>query len=271
MASYVVHYIAGEQFLNSLNKIRKLNKNEVNKFRLGNLIVDFVNIKQPDVDGLSDDEIIKIKERYRIEKTSRKFVTHFRDKENIKFIVNSPNLEKFMVKYSDLLIKNKDFFALGYLFHLYTDKVFFERLFSDVITCLDINKIPTNLSSKCKYVLINRTHKLVLNSEFWSGKNSIYNDYDKLNSFLINKYNIDFAKDELIEFATGDNISSGIDEVNYKDVISVIEKMDEFIRNSRFFSGELCIFDEGYILDFISYCGKNFFDEYGDVIYKLIG
>ena len=66
MASYVVHHIAGEQFLKSLNKIRKLNKNEVNKFRLGNLIVDFVNIKQPDVDGLSDDEIIQIKERYRI-------------------------------------------------------------------------------------------------------------------------------------------------------------------------------------------------------------
>ena len=114
MASYVVHYIAGEQFLKSLNKIRKLNKNEVNKFRLGNLIVDFVNIKQPDVDGLSDDEIIKIKERYRIDKTNRKLVTHFRDKENIKFIVNSPNLEKFMDKYNDLLMK--DFFALGYFF-----------------------------------------------------------------------------------------------------------------------------------------------------------
>ena len=122
MASYVVHYIAGEQFLKSLNKIRKLNKNEVNKFRLGNLIVDFVNIKQPDVDGLSDDEIIKIKERYRIDKTNRKLVTHFRDKENIKFIVNSPNLEKFMDKYNDLLMK--DFFALGYFFHLYTDKFF---------------------------------------------------------------------------------------------------------------------------------------------------
>ena len=269
MASYVVHYIAGEQFLKSLNKIRKLNKNEVNKFRLGNLIVDFVNIKQPDVDGLSDDEIIKIKERYRIEKTSRKLVTHFRDKENIEFIFNLPNLERFIDKYNDLLIK--DFSVLGYLFHLYTDKIFFETLFSDVITCLDANKQPTNLSRECKYVLINKSNKLVLNSEFWSGNNSIYNDYDRLNVFLINKYDIDFDKDELIEFALADFINPGIDEVNYKDVSSVIEKMDGFIRNSRLLSGDLCIFDEGYILEFISYCSDSFMEKYGDIIYKLAG
>ena len=88
---------------------------------------------------------------------------------------------------------------------------------------------------------------------------------------MINKYNIDFDKDELIEFALADFINPGIDEVNYKDVSSVIEKMDGFIRNSRLLSGDLCIFDEDYILKFISYCSDSFMEKYGDIIYKLAG
>ena len=47
--------------------------------------------------------------------------------------------------------------------------------------------------------------------------------------------------------------------------------MDGFIRNSRLLSGDLCIFDEDYILKFISYCSDSFMEKYGDIIYKLAG
>ena len=149
MASFVIHNILGEQLLRLLEEDYdiKFNLQQRNEFLLGNLIVDSSRIKFLVEDGA---DIEESKNHYRNSIQEEKLFTHFRDNDS-DLCIQVPNLEKFENKYGYLL--NNNLSVIGYLFHLYSDKMFFLKLFSSTFDTLDENMIPTIYNNKTKQMI----------------------------------------------------------------------------------------------------------------------
>ena len=254
MASFVVHYITSEGFLDILDKDCLIDVDSRNKFRLGNLIVDSLKFDY----SVSD---------YKKQKDKVKLITHFKDSDNSSYGYKLPNLDKFYDKYSNLI--RSDYSAMGYLFHLYTDYMFFSYLYGDVISYLDSFYNEINSNSDISYVRINKNNKICVYDDFWSkDKGSIYDDYTNLNNYLINKYKVYYNYSELYEYGNKFN-NPGIEEVSYSDIFSVLDKMDKFIRDGYGRLGNLNIFDKECIDKFISMVCNLFYSKYRDDIMVL--
>lgn len=252
MASFAMHYITGEKFLESLDY--ELTDFDKNNFRLGNLVVDTMGISNYDRD----------------EKLRRKMITHFRNMSDEDKCIQIPNVDKFRDKYMDLL--EKDYSVLGYLFHLYTDKVFFEYLYRDVIEVLDKNMNITNIKKDGVYVKVLKNNKVFKLDTFYSGSNigGLYRDYSNMNKYLINKYKIVFDYEKLKSFGDNSFINPGIEEIDYNNIYEVIDKMDNIFKealNSE--DEELRVFDRNDIDNFISLTVLGFNKEYKNNI-KLL-
>ncbi len=254
MASFVIHYLAGEMFLDSIDN-SKISDNEKNNFRLGNLVVDSL--------GMSNYS--------RDEKLDKKMVTHFRDSDDRDKCIQIPNLNKFMNKYENLV--NNNYSAMGYLFHLYTDKIFFEYLYSDVVEVLDSNMEKTNYKKDNCYVKVKKNNLLFKVDDFYSGSSigGLYRDYSNMNKYLIKKYNIIFNYNNLKKYSLNNFINPGIDEINYDDVGEVLDKMNEIMKqslNSR--DNDLKIFNVNDIDNFMIRVVKGFNKKYVYNIKKLV-
>ena len=253
MASFAMHYIAGEKFLESLDC--DIDDFDRNNFRLGNLVVDTMGITNYDRD----------------EKLKRKLITHFRNIEDDDKCIQIPNVDRFRNKYRNLI--DNDYSALGYLFHLYTDKIFFEFLYRDVIKTLDKDMKQTNIKKDGVYVKVLKNNKIFNINDFYSGSNigGLYRDYSNMNKYLINKYNIRFDYEELKNFSNNSFRNPGIEEIDYNNIYEVIDKMDIIFKES-FGSKEdsLEVFDINDIETFISETVDGFNKRYGDDIKKLI-
>lgn len=269
LASYVVHYIMGEKFLNLIQEKNDINISEKDKndFRLGNLSVDVLGFSHPVVDGLSDEEIIKARRQYRDRKIVKKLETHFRDVNGIDLILNSPKLDYFINKYRELLVR--DFSVMGYFFHLYTDKVFFEYFYNCVISCLDENYQPTKFVHNNKYIKINKNGNILLKDEFWNSRHNIYEDYTKLNSYFIQKYGV--VKSQIEKLFDEEVINPGIVEVDYSQIDEVLGKMSDYIlEGNKFSSDDLLAFNREEFEDFILRKVGNFYLEYHEMILMLL-
>ena len=107
MASFVVHNIAGEKFLQLLEESGiNLSPEQKDKFLLGNLIVDSSKIKKVIPEGVSAEELKKIKKYYRNLIQDEKIATHFRDNNDLELCIQKPDLSKFINKYGNFFIFN---------------------------------------------------------------------------------------------------------------------------------------------------------------------
>lgn len=269
MASFVIHSIIGEKFLEKMEQDVVLTELEKNSFRLGNLVVDVLGFGKTDIRDLDYEEVLQARREYRKKKIQKKLVTHFRDENKKELCVNSPRLDYFLLKYQDLVFH--DFSALGYFFHLYIDKVFFENFYSYVITCLDQNYQPTNLIKDNLYIRVNKNGKIYLKDEFWSGRNNIYDDYTKLNCYCTQKFGFPFSMEELEKFAHDGFINPGIQEVDYRDIDEVLGKMKQFLLESEVSTEEeLMAFSFEKMEQFILKSADNFYFEYQAMIEEFI-
>lgn len=269
MASLVIHSIIGERILEKMEQDIDLSEKEKNSFRLGNLVVDGLGFGKPDVHGITKEEMLQVRKEYRMKKIQKKLVTHFRDEDKCNVCVNSPRLDYFLKKYKELL--TQDFSVLGYFFHLYTDKVFFENFYSHVITCLDQNYQPTNLMKDNIYVQVNKNGRIYLKDEFWGGYHNIYDDYAKLNCDCIQKFGFLLSMEELKSFARDNFINPGIQEVDYKDIDEVLKKMEQYLlENEASTKEELMAFSFIEMEQFILENTEKFYSEYQDLLEQLI-
>lgn len=261
MASFVIHNIAGEKLLNLLeeNYGIKLTQEQNDLFLMSNLIVDSSRVK---FNGQLGDNLEEAKRIYRRKIQDEKVATHFRNNDDANLCIQVPNLEKFENKYSNLL--NNELTAIGYLFHLYTDKVFFEDLFTKTFVTLDENNKPTIYDDKTKMILIKKNNSLCTVNDFWNGDNdkSIYNDYTLMNKILLDYYGSSFDKDRLLSnkhlF-----VNPGITEVDFSNIVSVIDKTELFIRDSYSVkNNNLNIFSEEDVISFINEVAFGFIERY---------
>lgn len=272
MASYVMHHTVGKVSIEKIKQQFNIDIEEKNiyDFLLGNLIVDSLNLKLNIPTGLTSDEITLIKHDYWLKVQEYKRTTHFRSKEDIDLCVQSPNVNLFVNKYEKIV--TSDFSALGYLFHLYTDKMFFEYFLKKAFEYLDKEQKNTKNISDLKFIKILKNNKLVLAKNLFDveNKESIYNDYTIMNKMILTHYNISFDLTKMKKYAIN-FLNPGIEEVDYQSILDVINKVNKFIEESyKVEDSNLNVFEKDEIYKFIKYTSDQFLEEYSDIITKLL-
>lgn len=272
MASFVIHNLAGEEFLNTIqNKLGvSLTQEEKNIFLMGNLIVDSTKPVPSIPEGLSPSELKKAKLERKINTQKEKNSTHFRDPNESDLTIQTPKVERFIQKYDSLF--SKDISVLGYLFHLYTDVIFFKDLFIKTFTCLDSNGNPTIYYSQTSFLELKKDGKKYPAIDVFSNDSevSIYQDYTKMNALFLNLFPTTFDYDTLVSFIPN-FINPGIEEVDYANILSVLNKTSQFIKESYSLTDyTLKVFDENIVKSFISEVISSFIEQYKELILKSI-
>lgn len=261
MPSYVVHYTVSELLLDRISKSYRISDYQKNYFRCGNLIVDSLKgdynvdscVKEEDRDSVASELFWK--------KQEEKNVTHFR--EDGDYVFRIPDMDKFIKKYDDLL--KKDFSVLGYLFHLYTDRVYFTELMNKTVMFLDGNLERTYRESESVYVEVIRTGKRYFVDSFWAGSDgdTIYDEYTRLCKYVIETFHIHFDKKELKKFAKENFVVSKVEEVDYRKIGEVLDAVDGYIQESYEWDSEFRMFLKNDIEEFIHGIVERFIEEYG--------
>lgn len=148
-----------------------------------------------------------------------------------------PNIEAFVNKYHDCL--NNDF-ELGYLIHLYTDKLWFQG-FIDNFVIGDSIKLFDGTS---------------LNINISEVSHLIYNDYTNMNIQLLDEYDLDLS----LFYEDLEYPNSKIEEIPIEQLNLLVDKMGIIVANSQ--EEKTYIFDIHQI--------KNFIEEASDKIYKRL-
>ena len=268
MASFVIHHISGEVFLNELeNKGVMLSDTEKNQFLLGNLIVDSSRIKKQIPENLSLEEQKVFKKKLREEAQEEKKSTHFRDEDDYKLCIQAPNVSSFIEKYKELI--TKDYTVLGYLYHLYVDKMFFNDLFNDTFVYLDKDGNETKYIADLVSMQIKKSGEVYPVGDFWSHDSSvsIYHDYTVMNKLLLEKYGTCFDPYKLLENHNVFFVNPGILEVDYQNITSVVSKTAAYIRESyQVEDSSLNVFDKSRVESFIDQVAQGFISSYPEVI-----
>lgn len=255
MPSFIVHSIAGEE----LSKRLKFNKKNHNKFFVANLLPDTVQLERNP--NWTSEELRKAIQK-------EKHVSHFRT--DFDSILSYPDLNYFLAEYEDLV--KKDFIAFGYFFHLYTDYYYFNKFLPKVITFLcEDKKTKALIKPDNKYNMINKTGIIMLKQDFWNKKSddSIYGEYNRLNKYIIDKYNFKYDLD-LYKDILSDNFKVPIKEIKIDGIEALLEELNEFYKKSLE-SGfeEFRIFNEKEVDSLIKDVVDNFLEEYDYLIKQL--
>ncbi len=269
MASFVIHTISAEQLLKEIESIYgvELSNEQVNRFLLGNLIVDSLKLDMTIPSNLNGQELVDYKMELKRKNRQEKVSTHFRNPDNEDNVLKLPEPQIFVDKYKELL--KKDISVLGYLFHLYTDRLFFSYLFPKTFISLKEDGTVATKEKESHTIHILKNNEVVLDKIFWTGTSplSIYSDYTILNKLLLEHFGTLFDSNELLKYANSDFKNPGIEEVDYNKIIEIINRTQIFIDESYTIPETvLNVFDEDLVKEFIHLVATSFLKEYEEII-----
>lgn len=258
MASHVMHYVAGNQFIKNYNVSEDVKAG----FMLGDMIVDSSKI----FGNEQDPEIRKqIKDEHQAEIQNEKFSTHFRRIEDGDKNIQLCDLKKFIEKYGEYMNNPT---VLGYFFHLFTDNRFFKEVFDDAFICLNQNSESTDLWKETIQYKILKNNSLVAPKDFWSEAN-IYGDYTKMNRLVLDHFKINFNESDLLHKALK-LYPNVIVETDLKNIDSIIIEANAYIKDSEGANAkDLKIFVPEKITGFINEVGNAFEEEYPEFVKTL--
>jgi len=250
MASFVIHTASAEQMLKGL----KLNDEEKALFYAGNLL--------PDTSFQEKNKELPEEERRKLIQ-KEKIVSHFRKELEAPF--QHPDLDFFLSKYKEQA--KVDPLIFGIFYHLYIDCLFYRDFVPAHVQILDENKEPTNIRSKIKYYIVNKINRLEDSNEFFSykGKTSIYSEYNRLNSYILGKYNICEDINKYINILDNYEMKSNIPEININEAHDILCVLKMIINRDRNNEKELLIFNEEEVINFIEESAINFINTYKDI------
>jgi len=141
--------------------------------------------------------------------TKSKDITHYiKEYERGDKIIKLPDLENFL---QDNKEKLNDEVTLGYYAHLIEDKIWFDEYIGSFAKCIDKENIL--------YISDNTVHSY---QEF---KKDIYSDYKNVDSYIIEKGNLDINK---IRLAIKDDLRGyNVDKIIDENVVFPIKSIDE--------------------------------------------
>lgn len=183
--------------------------------------------------------------------SERKWMSHFRNKEQKGKIMQVPDLSLFMDMYGDRI--NEPLF-LGYLFHLYIDYRFFNEYIPRVASFIDENGNETPYIKDASHVHIKKLNKIITDEQYRSDE-YYYGDYTRMNTYLINRYNIPVDIFDNIKIPE-------IYGVDVDDFTAFVEKMKGYLSVSENEIENLKIFDIEDVLDMIKEWTYDFMNEY---------
>ena len=170
--------------------------------------------------------------------TDQKELSHFRNPVYRDKMMVFPDLTRFTAKYASLL---SDSSVLGYYFHLYIDRRFFKDFIPEIVDFYDETEQITDIKEEIATVYI-RNFQTYIPFEKYLTEEYYYGDYTKMNTYLVNRYQIPTTLDP--------NISNpGIKEVDYEDVKQVLKELktylkvpEDAVKNVRVFDVEDLLF-----------------------------
>ncbi len=248
MASFIMHHVIGKEFLRLLEDTYSysLKEEEKNAFLLGNLIPDSRDFKAESLNAQEE-----------------KFYTHFKSKENLGLCIQTPVLETFIQKYKPLF--KEDFSVLGYLFHLYTDKLFYEEFFPKTIIHLDEEGNVALYKKDVRFIKVLKNGKIYTPQEFWS-RDGIYHEYTLLNKWVLKEYKTTFEKDALMSYMPYFK-NPGIEEVDYQNGYDIIQKTASYVEDSKCLSdAPFTVFSQDAVRSFMDQVGPRFLANYKEVV-----
>lgn len=220
MPGYILHLTAAKMAMDMLKESNWDSKMK-NEFYIGSLLPDTVTDKT---------------------------ASHFRNPKHRGAMVEYPDLEMFLEKYEQLL-ENKS--VLGYYFHLYIDRKFFKEYLPQVITFLDVEGNLVTQQKEVAWVQINRTKQRIPKEIFYS-EAYYYGDYTRMNTYLVERYDLPLKLDVNVG-------NPGIEEVDYVDIVKVLNELCGYLKVPSSKVNELCVFDVGELLQFLEISVKGFF------------
>lgn len=248
MPSLMIHLTVAKKMIQKLD----LNKKEEQLFYLGTIMPDSKKYKG------SQDDI-----EYRKKVQTEKNINHFR--KDLNRTLSYPNMNLFLNKYEEE--SKKDILVFAYLVHLYTDYYYFKYVLSKKITFYDEDKNKTESKDKASYVMISKTKEILSTRIFFGKQNrsSLYKEYERINPYIIEKYNIKLDK-YLLKLSKKINIK--VEEIRGTNINYEIEKLEELITREKQ-KEELRIFDIEEIYNFIDKVFDNIAKEYGYILKEI--
>ena len=214
MPGYILHLTAAQMFLKTQKGQTLLKtKQDKNDFLIGNLLPDTTKIKAR---------------------------SHFRDPQYHDHMVEYPETDWFIKKYKDLLSNSS---VIGYLFHLYIDRRFFKDYMPRIVEFRNEQDEREERREQVKDVLLKRTRQRLSKQDFFSEK-YYYGDYTKMNTYLVDCYQIPTALDPNIQ-------NPGITEVDYEDVKQVLKELKKYLKVSKDAVKDVKVFDVKDLLFFL--------------------
>lgn len=254
MPSFIVHSVAGEE----LSKRLGFDKDTHNKFFVANLLPDTVQLERDP--NWSPEELRKAIQK-------EKHVSHFRT--DFETILSYPDLDYFLSEYEEI-VKN-DIIAFGYFFHLYTDNYYFTRFLPKMITFLmEDQKTIANIKPENKFNKINKTGKVMAKVDFWNKHNEdgIYGEYNRLNKYIIDKYNFKYDV-VLYRDILKDDFIVPIKEIKIDGIDNLLEELNNFYKKSMDSTvEEFRIFEGNEVDNLIKEVVDSFIKDYGYLIRK---
>lgn len=227
MPGYILHLTAAKMFLRYSDQV--ICENE---FLFGNLLPDTVREKAK---------------------------SHFRSPKRFGKRIEYPELIPFVEKYR-ILLKNDS--VLGYLFHLYVDRRFFKEYLPQVVTFLNVDGDEEDELTEVAFAYVKRTKEKLPIAQFFS-EEFYYGDFTKMNTYLINRYQIPMSLEMSVE-------NPGIEEVCYGDVKDVFQELESYLAVPEDAIKELRVFELEELLMFLETIAEEWYrnsggvqDEYG--------
>ena len=172
--------------------------------------------------------------------TDQKELSHFRNPVYRDKMMVFPDLTRFIAKYSSLL---SDSSVLGYYFHLYIDRRFFKDFIPEIVDFYDETGQITDIKEEIATVYI-RNFQTYIPFEKYLTEEYYYGDYTKMNTYLVNRYQIPTTLDP--------NISNpGIKEVDYEDVRQVLKELKTYMKVPKDAVKNVRVFDVEDLLFFL--------------------
>ena len=158
MPSYVIHLSCAKR---ALEMLPEMNAQEQNAFFLGNMIADMCRDKH---------------------------YTHFWNDVTYDKLVRRPDLDWFLQKYGDAL---QEPYVRGYYAHLLLDYNFLDLYWDRHFRFYNAQKQPEVLYDAVTFVEVLEQQQMYDRQEFFS-KRWYYGDYDRMNAYFANRYNVMF-------------------------------------------------------------------------------
>ena len=150
--------------------------------------------------------------------TDQKELSHFRNPVYRDKMMVFPDLTRFTAKYDSLL---SDSSVLGYYFHLYIDRRFFKDFIPEIVDFYDETGQITDIKEEIVTVYI-RNFQTYIPFEKYLTEEYYYGDYTKMNTYLVNRYQIPLDLNAQI-------INPGINEIQYGNVQQVLDSLHGYL------------------------------------------